>query len=156
MPEPKYYWEDFVVGETAVIGTKRVTRDEILDFAAEYDPQPFHFDEEAARRSILGGLCASGWHSCAMVMRMMCDGFMLESASLGAPGIEEVRWKKPVFVDDVVTLRRTCVGARVSASRPERGLTHFSWELVNQHDETVMTMIGWIMFRLRHPAGDAA
>jgi acyl dehydratase len=151
MPGPAYFWEDFAVGVTAEIGTKHVTRDEILAFAAEFDPQPFHLDEAAAERSILGGLCASGWHSCAMVMRLMCDGFLLDSASLGGPGIDEVRWQKPVYVDDVLTLHRTCVSARTSASRPEMGLINFHWRLVNQAGDIAMIMRGWQMFRRRHP-----
>ncbi len=156
MPEPIYFWEDFAVGETVEIGTKHVTRDEIIAFASEFDPQPFHLDEEAAKASILGGLCASGWHSCAMVMRMMCDGFLLETASLGAPGVEEARWSKPVFADDVVTLHRTCLASRASSSRPELGLVRFEWRLVNQRGETPVTMTNWLMLRRRHPGGGAA
>lgn len=151
MPEPKYYWEDFRVGETIEFGSKRVTREEILEFAGEFDPQPFHLDEEAARNSILGGLCASGWHTSAMLMRMLCDGFILESASMGAPGVDEVRWKKPVYVDDVLSVKRTCLERRVSKSRPEMGLTRFSYEVLNQKHEVVMTMVGWAMYGRRHP-----
>lgn len=154
-PEPKYYWEDFPVGETVEFGRKHVTKEEILEFASEFDPQPFHLDEEAAKQSILGGLCASGWHSCAMAMRMMCDGYILESASLGAPGVDEVRWKKPVYVDDVLRLRRTCVERRTSKSRPEMGLTKFRTEVLNQKDEVVMTMEGWAMYGRRHPGAEA-
>lgn len=152
---PKYYWEDFRVGETIEFGSKRVTREEILEFAGEFDPQPFHLDEEAARNSILGGLCASGWHSCAMLMRMLCDEFILDAASLGAPGVDEVRWKKPVYVDDVLSVKRTCVDRRASKSRPEMGLTRFSYEVLNQKHEVVMTMVGWAMYGRRHPGQTA-
>ncbi len=152
---PKYYWEDFRVGETIEFGSKRVTREEILEFAGEFDPQPFHLDEEAAKNSILGGLCASGWHSCAMLMRMLCDEFILDAASLGAPGVDEVRWKKPVYVDDVLSVKRTCVDRRASKSRPEMGLTRFSYEVLNQKHEVVMTMIGWAMYGRRHPGQTA-
>ncbi|MBC7102684.1 MAG: MaoC family dehydratase [Parvibaculum sp.] len=155
MSEPKYFWEDFPVGETVEFGRKNVTKEEILEFASEFDPQPFHLDEEAAKQSILGGLCASGWHSCAMAMRMMCDGYILESASLGAPGVDEVRWKKPVYVDDVIRLRRTCTERRASKSRPEMGLTKFRTEVLNQKDEVVMTMEGWAMYGRRHPGEEA-
>lgn len=148
---PKYHWEDFRVGETVEFGSKRVTREEILEFAGEFDPQPFHLDEQAARNSILGGLCASGWHSCAMLMRMLCDEFILDAASLGAPGVDEVRWKKPVYVDDVLSVKRTCVDRRASKSRPEMGLTRFSYEVLNQKHEVVMTMVGWAMYGRRHP-----
>ena len=151
MTTPKYYWEDFSVGETVEFGRKLVTKEEILEFASEFDPQPFHLDEEAAEQSILGGLCASGWHSCAMMMRMMCDGYILESASLGAPGVEEVRWRKPVYVNDILRARRTCLESRASKSRPEMGLTKFRTEMLNQMDEVVMTMEGWAMYGRRHP-----
>ena len=151
MTTPKYYWEDFSVGETVEFGRKLVTKEEILEFASEFDPQPFHLDEEAAEQSILGGLCASGWHSCAMMMRMMCDGYILESASLGAPGVEEVRWRKPVYVNDMLRARRTCLESRASRSRPEMGLTKFRTEMLNQMDEVVMTMEGWAMYGRRHP-----
>ena len=155
MPQPTLYWEDFKVGETAEFGSKHVTKEEILEFATEFDPQPFHLDEEAARQSILGGLCASGWHSCAMVMRMMCDAYVLESAALGAPGVEEVRWMKPVFVDDTLNVKRTCMERRPSNSRLEMGLTRFQWDVFNQNDVQVMQMTGWAMFARRHP-GEAA
>ncbi|MEI9982909.1 MAG: MaoC/PaaZ C-terminal domain-containing protein [Aliidongia sp.] len=92
MPEPRLYWEDFKVGDVRESRRDPVTKAEIVEFAAEFDPQPFHLDQAAAEASLLGGLCASGWHTCAMVMRMMCDAYILDSASLGAPGVEEVRW----------------------------------------------------------------
>ena len=155
MPEPIYYWEDFAVGETVEIGTKHVTRDEIIAFASEFDPQPFHLDEEAAKASILGGLCASGWHSCAMVMRMMCDGFLLETASLGAPGVEEARWSKPVYVGDRLTAKATCLASRASASRPAMGLIQFLWEAFNQKGELVASLRSWSMLQRRQP-GEAA
>lgn len=149
--EPKYYWEDFRVGETVEFGGREVTREEIIEFASEYDPQPFHLDEEAARQSLLGGLAASGWHTCALAMRMMCDGFILDSASMGAPGVDEVRWRKPVYAGDVLSVRRTCLDRRVSNSRPGMGLTRFSYEIMNQKGETVMTMVCWAMYGRRHP-----
>lgn len=151
MGDPEFYWEDFVPGETREFGEKHVTREEIIDFAKEYDPQPFHLDEKAGKESILGGLCASGWHSCSMLMRMMCDGYILKSASLGAPGVEEVRWQKPVYVDDVLHVRNTCVDRRVSKSRPEMGLTKFRTELLNQKDEVCLLMTGWAMYARRDP-----
>lgn len=155
MREPSLYWEDFTPG--AVIERTRapVTKQEILDFAGEYDPQPFHLDEAAAKASLLGGLCASGWHICAMIMRMMCDAYMLDSASMGAPGIEEARWSKPVFVGDTLTVRRTVLATRASNSRLEMGLTRFRWEAFNQRDEPVASLTFWTMFRRRHP-GKAA
>jgi acyl dehydratase len=151
MGEPKYFWEDFQPGDVLESTRAPVTKAEILEFAAEFDPQPFHLDEEAAAASLLGGLCASGWHTCAMMMRMMCDLYILDSASLGAPGIEELRWSKPVFPGDVLTVRRSCLERRVSASRPERGLTRFLWEAFNQKGEPVATLRYWALFSRRHP-----
>ena len=99
----RYYWEDFKVGERIVVGTVGVDRDEVIEFASRYDPQPFHVDEEAAKQSIYGGLIASGWHSCALIMRLISDSYMLEAASLGSPGVENVRWPKPVRPGDTLT-----------------------------------------------------
>ncbi|WP_185681096.1 MaoC family dehydratase [Parvibaculum sedimenti] len=147
---PKYYWEDFKVGDTLEFGTKHVTREEILEFASEFDPQPFHLDEEAAKKSILGGLCASGWHTSAMLKRMICDAFVLESASVGIPSIEEIRWKKPVYVDDVLSVKRTCIERRTSKRQPGMGLTRFAYEVFNQKREVVMTMVGWVKYGRRH------
>ena len=155
MREPKFFWEDFTPGDVLEATRAPVTKAEILDFATEFDPQPFHLDEEAAKASLLGGLCASGWHSCAMIMRMMCDAYILDSASLGAPGVEEARWSKPVFVGDVLTVRRTVLESRPSASRPEMGLARIRWEAFNQNGEPVVTMSSWAMFKRRH-AGEAA
>ncbi|MEN6542981.1 MaoC family dehydratase [Parvibaculum sp.] len=147
---PKYYWEDFKVGDTLEFGSKHVTREEILEFAREFDPQPFHLDEDAAKKSILGGLCASGWHTTAMLKRMICDAFVRESASVGIPSIEEIRWKKPVYVDDVLSVKRTCIERRTSRSQPGMGLTRFAYEVFNQKQEVVMTMVGWVKYGRRH------
>ena len=138
---PKFYFEDFEAGSVAEYGPKLVTREEIIAYASEFDPQPMHLDEEAARASMLGGLAASGWHTCAIAMRMMCDWFVLDSASMGAPGVDEVRWLKPVRPDDTLTLRRTVGETRVSKSRPEAGFVRFNYELLNQAGETVMTLM---------------
>ena len=156
MREPKLYWEDFKAGATLETRRAPVTKDEILEFAREFDPQPFHLDEAAAAASLLGGLCASGWHICAMMMRMMCDAYILDSASLGAPGVEEARWSKPVFVGDTLTVRATCLATRPSSSRPEMGLTQFMWEAFNQKDELVASLRSWAMLRRRQPAGGEA
>ena len=95
-PKKPVFWEDFTVGETVAFGHKQVTREEIIAFASEFDPQPFHLDEAAARETLLGGLAASGWHSCAMLMRLICDDYLSEAAGMGGPGVEDVRWLKPV------------------------------------------------------------
>src|SRR6478752_9490823 len=101
----KLHWEDFTIGDVAVYGPRLVTREEIVAFAAEFDPQPMHMDEAAAAATLLGGLAASGWHSCAILMRMIADGFILDSSSMGGPGVEQVRWLKPLRPDIDVRVR---------------------------------------------------
>jgi acyl dehydratase len=147
----RYYWEDFKVGERIAVGTVGVDRDEIIEFASRYDPQPFHVDEEAAKKSIYGGLIASGWHSCALIMRLICDSYMLEAASLGSPGVENVRWPKPVRPGDTLTAYRTTEESRESRSRPEAGIVKTLWEVENQNGELVMTMSGINLFLRRNP-----
>ncbi len=149
--KPKYYWEDFKVGERIVVGTVGVDRDEVIEFASRYDPQPFHVNEEAAKQSIYGGLIASGWHSCALIMRLICDSYMLEAASLGSPGVENVRWPKPVRPGDTLTAYRTTEESRESRSRPEAGIVKTLWEVENQNGELVMTMSGINLFLRRNP-----
>jgi acyl dehydratase len=153
---PTYFWEDFHAGRVFDLGaTDPVTRDAIVGFAREFDPQPFHLDEAAAEAALFGRLAASGWHTAAMTMRAMCDGYLLDSASLGSPGIENLRWLKPVFVGDRLHVRMEVLEARASKSRPTIGLVLSRWEVRNQHDEPVMTMEGWGMFRRRAPGGEA-
>jgi acyl dehydratase len=153
--KPKYYWEDFKVGERIEVGTVDVDKDEVIEFASRYDPQSFHIDEEAAKQSIYGGLIASGWHSCALIMRLICDAYMLETASLGSPGVDNVRWPKPVRPGDTLTAYRTTSESRLSKSRPEAGIIKTLWEVENQNGELVMTMSG-INLLLRRDAGAAA
>ena len=145
------HWEDFVVGGVAEYGPRLVTREEIIAFAAEFDPQPMHMDEEFARSTMLGGLAASGWHTCAIGMRLMADGFILGAASMGSPGVDEVRWLKPVRPGDRLTLRRTVLDARPLKSRPEWGLVRFRFEMVNQAGELVMTQENVNFFGRRAP-----
>jgi acyl dehydratase len=147
----QYYWEDFKPGESFPMGERTLDRDEIMAFARQFDPQPFHIDEEAAKRSMYGGLIASGWHTVAMVMRMMCDSYLNQSASLGSPGVDNVRWLKPVRPGDTIRAQRTVLESRVSQSRPEMGLVKTRWEVFNQDGEAVMTMEGYGMFRRRSP-----
>ncbi len=150
------YWEDFKVGEVEQIGGKRVDKDEIIAFARQYDPQPFHIDEAAAKQSMYGGLIASGWHTCAMVMRMMCDAYMLRSASVGSPGIDNLKWLKPVRPGDTINARRTTLETRESKSKPDIGIVNNLWEVFNQDGEMVMTMRGYGMFRRRNPGSPTA
>ena len=151
----RYFWEDFQPGRVREFGATTVSRDAVLAFASQFDPQPFHVDEDAARESLFGGLCASGWHTCAMAMRMMCDDYLIEAASLGSPGIDNLRWLKPVYPGDTLSVRLEVLEARPMASRPGVGLVRSRWEVRNQRAEPVLTMEGWGMFR-RRPDADAA
>lgn len=150
-PAPILHWEDFPPGKVTECGSTIVDREAILDFAGRFDPQPFHLDEQAANASLLGGLSASGWHSCAIAMRLMCDGYLLRSTSQGSPGIDELRWLKPVRPGDAVSLRMTVLEARPMRSKPHLGLVQSQWELRNQRDELVLTMKGWVIFGRREP-----
>lgn len=150
------YWEDFKVGEIERIGEKRVERDEVIAFAKQFDPQPFHIDEAAARHSMYGGLIASGWHTCAMVMRMMCDAYLAQAASVGSPGIENLKWLKPVRPGDIISARRTTLDTRASKSKPDIGIVNNLWEVFNQKGEMVMSMQGHGMFKRRHPGSASA
>jgi acyl dehydratase len=147
------FWEDFTPGSVREFGAKLVERDDVIRFASEFDPQPFHLDEDAASRSLFGALSASGWHTCSMVMRMMCDGYLLDAAGLGSPGIDNLRWLKPVYPGDVLRVRMSILEARPMNSRPHVGLTRSQWEAIARRpdgtEETVMTMEGWGMFRRR-------
>jgi len=149
---PTYFWEDFKVGESSEMGRRLVDRDEMIAFAQNFDPQSFHVDEAAAKASMFGGLIASGWHTCAMVMRMMCDSYLLDSASLGSPGVENVKWVKPVRPGDTIRAMRTVLESRRSGSRPGMGIVKTRWEVFNQSDELVMTMEGYGLFKVRDPA----
>lgn len=148
-PVAKLYFEDFIPGSAVEYGPRLVTREEIIAFAAEFDPQPMHLDEEAARATMLGGLAASGWHTCCITMRMMVDGFILDSSSMGAPGVEEVKWLAPVRPGDRLTLRATVMNTRASRSRPNMGLVGFLFELFNGANECVMTLTTSLMMGRR-------
>ena len=145
------YFDDFTPGMVREFGRYRVTADEIVDFASKYDPQPFHVDPDAAKASIYGGLIASGWMTCAVAMRMACDDFVLKAASMGSPGVDQIRWKLPVRPDDVLRMRVTILETRGSQSKPDRGILRSLWELINQRDEVVMTCEGMGIYR-RRPA----
>src|ERR1700679_546110 len=127
------YFEDFPVGEIVEFGDRLVTAEDIVEFARQFDPQPFHLDDAAARDTQAGGLIASGWQTAALLMRMNCDEFVLRSASQGGPGVEELGWSRPVRPGDRLRVRRTTLSARVSRSRPEIGLIGFRFEVINQH-----------------------
>lgn len=145
------YWEDFRAGERIEMGRHTFTEREIVAFARQFDPQPFHVDPEAAKKSFFGGLIASGWHTCSVGMRLTVDSHVSKSASLGSPGLDNIRWLKPVRAGDTITYTRVVLESRPSESRPGVGLVKSRWEAVNQQGETVMTMEGWGMFG-RRPA----
>jgi acyl dehydratase len=134
------FFEDFAPGEVRELGSYAVTRDEIVAFARSYDPQPFHLEEEAGARSPFGGLVASGWHTAAMFMRLFVEGILLGSASLGSPGVEELRWLRPVRPGDVLTGRVRVLETRPSERNPGRGTVITESEALNQQGEVVMRM----------------
>jgi acyl dehydratase len=143
------FWEDMQPGSVRELGSASLSAEEIKAFARQYDPQPFHVDEEAGRRSIFGGLCASGWQTCGLAMRLTVDNLLSHSSSQGSPGLENVKWLKPVFPGDQLSLRHTVLEARTMRSRPDTGLSRARWELFNQHGDKVMEMEGWGMFGRR-------
>ena len=140
------WWEDFRVGDIAELGRHTFTEDEIVAFARQFDPQPFHTDRSTAENSVFGGLIASGWHTCAVGMRLLCDGLLRHTVSLGSPGIDEIRWLKPVRAGDTVAYRRVVIESRASTTRKGVGLVKQRWEAVNQRGELVLTMEGWGLF----------
>jgi acyl dehydratase len=152
MAPKKWAFDDFTEGTTVELGSKLVTAEEIIEFATEFDDQPMHLDEEAGKASILGGLSASGWHTCCMFMRLLCDGFLLDSTSQGSPGIEYARWKKPVLAGDTLTARCTVTAKRASKSRPGVGLVTIRSELSNQRSEQVFELQNTGMFLTREAA----
>ena len=131
-------YEDFTEGLEIPLGPYEVTKDEVIEFAEEFDPQPFHLDEEAARASMLGGLSASGWHTCSMMMRMMADGYLLDSTSQGSPGVDFVKWLKPVRPGDMLSGTATVLSARLSSKRPTLGIARLGTAIRNQKGETVL------------------
>jgi len=136
------YFEDFKPGDVIELGSRTISKESILAFAREFDPQPFHTDEEAAKRSIYGGLLASGWHTGSLLMRILNDGLLKDTASLGSPGVDELRWLKPVRPGDVLSARMTVLESIPSRSKPGRGLIRSLMELRNQHGEIVLTVRG--------------
>jgi len=143
------YFEDFKVGEIFEIGTKKVTKAEMITFAEAFDPQPFHISEEKARDSIFGGLIASGWHTCAIFMRLYVDNFLTQTISLGSPGLDHIRWLKPVFPNDSLSGRVTILETKPSSNRPGVGSIKIKSEMLNQSGEVVMQLEGTGLFGKR-------
>lgn len=147
----KQYFEDIEVGQSQEFGDYEVTEEEIIEFASKYDPQPFHLSEEAGKAMIFGGLCASGWHTCSMVMRMVVDAMPTDSVSMGSPGLDELRWIKPVFPGDRLRVRSTILDKRESRSRKDLGSVFILNEAFNQKDELVVSFKPIVLYR-RRPA----
>jgi acyl dehydratase len=145
-------FEDFPPGRFGSYGPRHVTREEMLEFAAEFDPQPMHLDEEAARGSMLKGLSGSGWHLCAIVMRMMFDGYIGRTASLGSPGVNELKWLAPFRPGDDLTLEVEVVEARPSRSRPSTGIVTFKCMVRNAAGEALCEMTSPIIVKRREAA----
>jgi acyl dehydratase len=143
------YFEDFQPGQTSQFGAYQVTESEIKEFANKYDPQFFHLDDEAAKQSLFGGLCASGWHTAAMFMRMLVDNLPKEHGSLGSPGINNLKWVKPVFPGYILSVKGCVKQCRLSETKPGVGLVCVNYEIVNQHDKTVMTLESNAFFKCR-------
>ncbi|KCZ82699.1 MaoC domain-containing protein [Hyphomonas adhaerens MHS-3] len=152
------YYEDLVIGTlTKSELTYEVTREEVIDFAGKYDPQPFHLDDDAAAKTHFGRLSASGWHTAAMVMRMMVEGWSTQepTASLGSPGVDELRWRKPVYPGDTLRVESKLIGKRRMKSRPDMGLTKTEQTVYNQDNEIVMTMVSNGLVQVRDPESSA-
>ncbi len=148
------YWEDFRVGDVLAMGSHMFGEDEIIAFARQYDPQPFHIDPVAAKDSSFKGLIASGWHTVVIAMRLTVQSYLTRSVSLGSPGVENVRWLAPVRPGDTISYRRVVLEARPSESKPGMGLVRSRVEAHNQNGHVVMTFEGWGMFG-RPPAAGA-
>ncbi|MBU6369659.1 MAG: MaoC family dehydratase [Burkholderiales bacterium] len=149
MADVHIYWEDLQVGQVRQLGQIKPTREDIIAFAKQFDPQPFHLDDEAAKASVFGALCASGWHTCALAMRLMVTEFLCHTSSMGSPGLENIKWLKPVFPDDELRLQTTVLDTKPMGKRPDIGMTRNLWEMFNQHGDKVLHMEGWGMFRRR-------
>lgn len=145
------YWEDFTIGQTLEFGSYLVMEKETIEFAREFDPQPFHIDRVAAAEHYYGGIIASGWHTGAMCMRMMVDGYLHDSASVGSPGIETLRWKSPVRPGETLHVNAEVLDKSLPKSMPELGFIKFSHTVFNQLGEVKMTLVSSGMF-LKDPA----
>ncbi len=146
------HYEDIRVGQHQSFGRYEVTREEVVDYAAKFDPQPFHLDDEAAAKTYFGRLSASGWHTCAMTMRMLVDNMStVQQAGLGSPGIDNLRWVKPVYPGDVLRCENEVIEKRRSKSRADMGLFKSRCRTFNQHDELVLEMVNNGLIRVRDP-----
>jgi acyl dehydratase len=148
-----WYFEDFYPGQEIALGSRTVSEEEIIAFARQFDPQPFHVDHDAAEASIFKGVIASGWHTCSMMMRLVVDNLMSESSSMGSPGLDSVRWLVPVRAGDTLSVSYLTTRVRPSASRSDRGVVWSKWSAANQHGQVVCTIEGMGMFGRRPAEG---
>ncbi len=147
------YFEDIVVGQKSSFGHYDVTREDVIEFASKYDPQAFHLDDDAAAQTYFGRISASGWHTCAMTMRMLVDNMKAhKQAGLGSPGVDEIRWLKPVYPGDTLRVEGEILSKKQSQSKPEMGSFKGQNTVFNQHDEAVMTLVSIGLIRVRNPS----
>ena len=144
------YLEDFVEGSVYEFGPATITEEEIILFGKSFDPQVFHTDPEKAKETVYGGLIASGWHTCSLFMRLYVENYLPGPASLGSPGVDEIRWLKPVRPNDKLTLRVTVHKVKPSRSKPDRGVLYSFCEMVNQENDVVVSMMGLNLIRYRN------
>ena len=148
MSKPNFF-EDIEVGSVEEFGSYEVSAQEIIEFATQYDPQPFHLSEEGGKKTHFGGLVASGWHTGSIAMRLICENMPEGSFSLGSPGVDELRWIKPVFPGDVLRVRSEIIDKRESRSRPEMGSVYIHNEVINQNDVVVMSYKPIVLYKRR-------
>ena len=146
------YFEDYVPGSVHEFGTAIVDEQEVIEFGKRFVPLSYHTDKEAAKNSIYGGLIASGWHTAALMMRLYSDNYLSKVANIGSPGVDELRWDKPVFPGDRLSIRVTVLEARRSASKPDRGIFRSFIEVLNQNREVVMSLKSVNFVRARQSA----
>jgi acyl dehydratase len=149
---PHWYFEDFVPGQEIVLGSCTVSEEEIIAFGTRFDPQPFHVNPALAADSIYGGVIASGWHTCAMMMRLVVDNLMNDASSMGSPGLDAVRWLIPVRAGDTLTVTYRTTGVKASGTKPDRGVVRSIWIATNQQGQQVCTIEGMSMFARRPQA----
>ncbi|WP_169570159.1 MaoC family dehydratase [Sneathiella limimaris] len=142
----KKYFEDFRVGDTEIFGEKTLSEAEIIEFATDYDPQPFHIDPAAAKEHFFGGIIASGWHTGSSLMRMIVDGQIANSSSMGSPGIDELRWVKPVRPNETLHVASEVLSSTPHKYKNDRGFVKFRHTVLNSADEIKMTMVSSILF----------
>ena len=149
----QWYFEDFHPGQEIELGARTVSEEEIIAFARQFDPQPFHVDHEAAGASIYGGVIASGWHTCSLMMRMVVDGLLCSASGMGSPGLDGVRWLRPLRGGDTLRVRFVTTRVKASASKPDRGVVWSTWIATNQHGEDICSVDGMSLFGKRPGEG---